>query len=204
MKIWNRNCVACSLHKTSLTVGMDGPLQSTSAKLLIYVDSPTEEEDKKHKAGSSKNIKMVRHLMDTMSLDPKDVSIQFTLKCFKPKHALTKKEERLQAIKACFEHTSQQIRQLVSVKSIVTMGAASCEAFFGGAQLKTKEGTKSNPHDKEIRAKVNQVWIAYAPAYADATPAETLRLYRVMFRAAQQAGLNPVFNPNAKPYDYNL
>lgn len=203
MKIWNRQCTKCLLHKTAQTVGMDGPLQSSSVKLLIYVDCPTEEEDKKHKAGSSENIKMIRWLLERMSVQPEDVSIQFTLKCFKPKNALTKKEERLSAIQACSIHRMEDIKRQSPI-AIVSMGSIGCEAFFGGAQLKTKEGTKSNPHDKEIKTIVNQVWQAYSPAYATQSPAESLRLYRVLFRAAEDAGLKPVHNPNVKPYEFNI
>lgn len=199
MKIWNRQCTKCQLHKTAQTVGMDGPLQSPSAKLLIFVDHPTEEEDRKHKAGSSDNIQMIRWLLERMSVRTEDVSIQFTLKCFKPKHALTKKRERLSYIQDCSEHSMEQIKR-IAPRAIVSMGSISCEAFFGGAQLKTKEGIQSQSHIKGI----GKVWVAYSPAYATQSPAESLRLYRVIFRAAEEAGLNPHHNSEVKPYDFNL
>lgn len=179
---------------------MDGPLQSPSAKLLVYVDHPSEEEDKRHKAGSSDNIMMVRWLLEErMGISPKDYQIQFTLKCFKPKYALKKKDERLIAIHSCRAHSLEEIQKL-QPKSIVSTGSITCEAFFGGAQLKTKAGIKTQAHNKEI----GKVWVAYSGSYSVQTPSYTPKLYAVLFMAAKDAGLNPQHNPNFKPFDYKL
>lgn len=204
MKTWNRHCTKCVLHKTAQTIGMDGPLQSSSAKLLVYLDYPTAEEDRKHKAGSSNNILFVRWLLEErMQINPDDYQIQFTLKCHKPKNVLKKKPERLAAIQACQTYVLSELRNGSDhIRSIASMGSISCEAFFGGAQLKTKNGLKAQSHNKEI----GKVWVTSSPASClpPGSPSETYRLYRVLFMAAKDAGLNPQHNPNFKPFDFQL
>jgi uracil-DNA glycosylase len=197
-----KDCKLCPLHLTAKAICMDGPLKTEYPKLLIYVDNPSMEEDKKRKAGSSDVIQMVLWLLDRMSVSTKDVSIQFTLKCYKSKKQLKKKDERLEAIKACSVHSIGEFSQL-SPRTIICMGPISCEAFFNGAQAKTKAGWKWQSPATKI---VERVWVTNSPASAvpPASPSESVELYRVLFKAAEEAGLNPCHNPNCKPYPFDV
>lgn len=199
-----KDCKLCPLHLTAKAVCMEGPLKTENPKLLIYVDHPSMEEDKKRKAGSSDIIQMVLWLLDRMSVSPRDVSIQFSLKCYKSKQQLRKKDERLEAIQACSNHRLSETKFFhTSLKSIVAMGPISCEAWFNGAQAKTKAGWKWQSPFTKI---VERIWVTNSPASAvpPASASASVELYRVLFCAAEEANLNPHHNPNCKPYPFEV
>ena len=82
------------------------------------------------------------------------------------------------------------------------MGKMACEAFLGGKQTKDREGAKWQPVEKVLRDYIKQIWVSYAPGYSLQDPSEIVTLYRVLFKAAEDAGLNPKFNPNVKMFEW--
>jgi uracil-DNA glycosylase len=94
--------------------------------------------------------------------------------------------------------TLQQIRP----RAIVAMGAIAVEAFTGSNELKNFEGARWTPSEPFVRELVEGVWACYSPAYPLQDPAASVGIYRTLFSAAEEAGLNPQFNPNVTHFDY--
>lgn len=196
-------CVKCPLHKSARTVKMAGPSLSTSPKILIYIDHPNKEEDQRHKSGFSRGVKVVRMLLDRMSIPADQVTIEYTLKCFKTSQQLKKKDERIFCVKACEEYRLEEVRRL-GPKAVVAMGPISCEAWFAGDQIKNREGVQWTHRVHSLKDVIEKVWVTYNPAIVYESSAETVGLYRVLFTAAEEIGLKPKHNPDTKPFDYEL
>jgi len=182
---------------------MAGPKLSYFPTILIYIDHPNKEEDQRHKAGFSRGVKVVRWLMERMSIDPSQFAIEFTLKCFKTPQQLKQKAERLECIYACEEHRIAEIRRM-KPKAIVAMGPISCEAWFNGGTTKNHEGASHSHKVAALKSLINKVWVTYNPAIVYESPGESVGLYRVLFVACEEAGLKPQHNPNCKSFDFEL
>lgn len=199
MKRWLLNCKRCELHSQVQSVGLSGHV-GLSARLGIFLDHPTLEEDKRHKTGFSDSMRALWWLLEKMSVDKEDVLIDYVLKCFRPDKVARQKAERLACIEGCATHRFALL-QMNPVKSLVVMGRIACEAFLNGADLKSKEGCYWQPAEAKVQAIINKLWVTYSPAYIIQSPSESPRLYRVLFRAAEEANLNPKWNPKVKPLD---
>ena len=82
------------------------------------------------------------------------------------------------------------------------MGSVACEAFIGEQKVGNFEGTCWIPNEPFVREFVERVWITYSPAYALEDPSNAVSIYRTLYQAAEEAGLNPKFNKEAKAFDY--
>lgn len=198
MKKWILNCKRCQLCETANTIGLAGHIGSNPV-LAIFLDFPNWEEDKRHKFGYSRGTKLITWMLDRMSVGLDNVAIQFTLRCHKQDKQLSSKASRLAAIEGCSIHRFALL-QKIKPKAIVAMGKISCEAFLDGAQHGDKEGTSWKPAEKQVTPRI---WVSYAPGYALQSPAESPGIYRVLWRAAEQAGLTPKTNLNIPVFDYD-
>ncbi len=181
------NCTKCLLHKFARTNCFQ-PRGSSNPKLLIRLDYPYIDDDK---GGQSKATKLLLWMIKRMSLSLEQIAIDYILKCHKPKQQLKKKPERLEAIRQCKSNDNLSIKP----KAIVLMGSIACESKFPD-QLKNREGAYwfDNP----------RVFVTYSPAYAIETPSQIVGIYRMIWWAAEYAGLNPKFNPQIKPFNYDI
>jgi uracil-DNA glycosylase len=104
-------------------------------------------------------------------------------------------------IEACSVYRVATLQQL-RPKTIVAMGSVACEAFIGEQKVGNFEGTCWIPNEPFVREFVERVWITYSPAYALEDPSNAVSIYRTLYQAAEEAGLNPKFNKEAKAFDY--
>lgn len=199
----NPQCQLCELSATAnrRSVCLKGG-GSTDAALLIYLDAPTMIDDRRGKSFVSEAADYLRHLLDLMSVSRHDVYVDYVLKCYpKPNKSFGKKAPRAAMIEACSVYRLATLQQL-KPKAIIAMGALPCEAFIGEQKVDRFEGTCWIPNEPFVREFVERVWITYSPAYALKDPANAVSIYRTLFQAAEEAGLNPKFNKNAKAFDY--
>ncbi len=193
------NCTDCPLHQFAKTNCFPAKIGS-DPRIAIYMDFPNRDDDASGRL-ASRPSRLVLWMLRRMTVSLDNVVIAFTLKCHKPKKQLTHKADRLEAIEQCRGH-QQDILDLPNLKAYVIMGGISCEAFFNGEQLKTREGAHWRPY-KPYSEQVDKIFVAYSPGYAIESPSETPRIYRMIWSAAKYAGLHPIFNPNIKPFEYD-
>ena len=184
-------CTKCELCETSICNNLEGK-QGKNAKLAIILDYPNLDENRKDKMGYGKTYELLRWNLKRMSIDLDSIYITYALKCYKPKNKLKKKPERLQAIKEC--RSNERIPDSCSV--IFTVGSIACESYVRGKQLAAVEGTR-------IRGE-RTTFVAYSLGYCLKKPKETARFYRLLWTACLAAGLEPKYNPDLAPFDYEL
>lgn len=200
MKVEHHPCKGCVLHTTAKTICIR-PHIGNNPVLAIFFDSPNKEEDQRHKFGVGDAFKMVEWLLARMSISLDNVLISHVLRCHCGNKQLTKKAERSEALVACRTHRFDLL-QTHQPLAVVAMGRFACEAFTNGADVGKREGTHWSCTESEIKDVCSRVWVTYSPLYARESPTETVTLSRVLWRAAESAGLKPKTNLNVKPFDY--
>lgn len=150
--------------KYNASAGFGNP----DAPMAIVIDCP----------GDTLAEKLLMWLVYKLSLTGNDVWVEYTFKC----PVLKQKKKELQGCHStCWEAYP---RSLEHCKSIVIAGSWS-SSFVGGRQLKDMHG-KKDPN--------SELWFVYSFKYLLMNPAECLDTSRVMFRAAEEAGLQPKYN----------
>lgn len=192
-------CTRCELHARAYTVGMN-PIVGASPKLAIFLDTPSKEEDMRHRLGFSRGLELVRWLLARNGISEGEVLISHVLRCHKPDKTGTKKFEKQAFIEACSTHRFALL-QTYRPKALVAMGPIACEAFLH-TEPKDRDGEKWKPVEPEVAAIVDKVWATYNPGYGIQDPTECVGLSRVLWRAAEDAGLKPYFNKDIKPFDF--
>jgi uracil-DNA glycosylase family 4 len=199
----NPDCQLCDLSTTcspeSRCLKGEGSLD---AKLAIYLDAPTIVEDRRHKSFVAEAAEYLKWLLKRMSVSSADVYIDYVLKCYpKTNKNFGKKAYRGQMLEACSTYRVATL-QLIKPLAIVAMGRTACEAFTGSQEIGEYEGARWVPTEPRIREIVDGVWVTYSPGYALESPAESVGIYRILFAAAEEAGLKPQLNKKVIPYDY--
>ena len=192
-------CTACSLHQKAYTVGMS-PLVGENPQIAIFLDYPSKEEDQRHRLGFSRGLELVRFLLARNGISEGEVLFSHVLRCYKPDKVLTKKWEKQEAIDACKKHRFALL-QTYRPKAIVAMGPVACQAFLH-TEPKDRDGEKWKPVEPEVAAIVDKVWATYNPGSGIQDPTECVGLSRVLWRAAEEAGLHPYFNRDVNPFDF--
>lgn len=164
------------------------------APLLILLDAPGIVEDKRGRSFVSEGVEYLDFLMSKMSIGRDKYYLDYILKCYpKPCKQFGQKAHRQQMIEACSTYTIATL-QLLKPKAIVLMGSTACESAMGREKVSLYEGMMWVPTYPLFRNFVPHVWITYSPAYGIQDPAETVGIYRTLFRAAEEAKLKPKWN----------
>lgn len=190
----DHTCEDCVLARSlPATVCMVGRGNPDTARLVIYLDHPSYMDDIRGKPFITDAGDLLRHFIARMGIDQQFVYMDYVLKCFAPKKMIpSQKADRLICIQACSKYRFATLQTMPNLKSIVAMGRMSLEAFTGNSEMKNFEGCAWEPREFQIRdLGIQKIWIAYSPNYAFEKPAETPDLYRVIWCAAEEAGLNP-------------
>lgn len=189
----DKDCEDCSLSKTyPNTVCMKGRGNSDEARMIIYVDQPAYMDDVRSRPFITEVGDLLRHFIARMGIDPMFVYYDYILKCYGGKKIPTQKAERLVCIQACSKYRFATLQTIPNLKSIVVMGKIGLEAFTGNSEIGKFEGCSWECREPEVRdLNIQHVWVTYSPHYVFEKPAETPELYRVIWCAAVEAGLNP-------------
>lgn len=162
-------CKACSL--SSRSTNCKRGFGNSAAPLLIYITSP----------GYKKAEDLIVWMILKMGLSEKDVYIDYILRCPAPSGSKTKtssKKTRLPIIETCTKLWPTFGRG----QEVVTLGNIPYEAFSDRSKVSGYEGR----YDKD-----NEVWCGYGLDYCLQNPAEALRVWRLIYKAAEKAGLQP-------------
>lgn len=196
----NPSCTECPLSITAHSVCLKGRGWD-DAKLVVFMDSPNFVEDRRGVGMVSEGAEWVRWAFRRMSIED-GYFMEYTLKCStKRDKSFGKKHYRSTCIDSCSAYRIATL-QLFRPKAIVAMGAVSCQMVTGKDKVSLHEGTTWTPVDPEMRDFIDHVWVTYSPLYVLEAPAESVGIFRVLWHAAIEAGLNPVINPDVKPFDY--
>lgn len=201
----NINCQLCELYATASpkAVCLKGG-GGLDAALCIFLDAPTIVEDRRGIALVSEAAVFLKWLLNRMSVQTKNVYVDYVLKCYpKPNKNVGKKPYRAEMLEACSVYRFATL-QLHKPKAIIAMGTTACEAFTGSTEIGEYEGARWVPNEPRVREIVDGIWVTYSPAYALESPAESVGIYRTLFAAAEEAGLRPKLNKKIVKYDYGF
>lgn len=196
-------CRDCYLSNFVQNACLPGTGNAEEARLAIFIDQPSWMDDQRRRPFVSDSAELIYHFIDRMGLDRNHVWLDYVLKCAAGKRVPSRKAERLQCIEACSKYRFATLQTMPNLKAIVTMGKVSLEAFTGNTELKNFEGMSWGANEPQVRdVGVNQIWVTYNPNYLLEKPAETPEVYRVIWKAAIAAGLQPK-ETKVKPYNWD-
>lgn len=168
-------CTKCILSKHAGKNNASKGFGNPDAPMGIVLDCP----------GDALAEKLLIWLIYKLSLTGNDIWVDYTFKCPTDDY---KKKELTTCYATCF---NAYIRTWEKRKSLVLAGNWT-SSFVGGVPLKDWHGRK-NPD--------TECWHVYSFKYLLMDPAECLDTSRVLFKAAEEAGLSPKYNstiPNFK------
>ena len=198
------NCNLCQLSETHpanpCLRGLGNP---DTAKLVVYLQAPSFTDDVRGKPLVSDGAELLKNLFGRMSINiATDVYFDYVLKCYAGKKMPGAKAERLACYEACSLYRFATLQDIPNLGGVVVMGKLAIEALLGVSEMKDYEGECWTPREIGMRQFVSQVWVTYDPAYLIEKPAEIPNVYRILFTAAKQAGLEPKPNLNHPHFDH--
>lgn len=175
-----------------------------NARLVIFVDQPTWMDDMRNRPFVSQSGELLLHFIDRMGIDRKYVWFDYVIKCGVGSMMPKQKSERLKCLEACSKYRFGTLQTMPNLKAVVTMGRVALEAFTGNSELKNFVGMSWQATEPAVRdCGIDRVWVTYNPLYLLEKPAETPEVYRVIWRAAEAAGLQPR-ETKIKPFNWEL
>lgn len=195
----NPNCTDCELHTRAKHVCMPSE-GGVDCKLAIWLDSPNFMDDKRGHSFVSDNAEFVRYCLRRMSIDPAEVYMDYIVKCYAGKLP-GKKNDRMECVRACSQYRFASLQQLTNLRSMVVLGSLGCETITLDKQIGKRAGAEWEPASPLMKRFVNHVWVGYSPGLIKEKPSEAGSIYRVIFAAAKEAGLQPKV-ANIKLYEF--
>lgn len=202
------HCTDCDLHKKCKSVclpsvGGIGPLAWKSCKLAIFLDYPNYLEDRKGVPFISDAAEFVWFCLRRMSVPREMVYLDYILKCA-PGKLPGVKSERMGLVAACSQYRVASLQDMPSLGAVVVLGGLGCEAITGEKRIGAKTGAEWKPMGPYMQAIISHVWVGYSPGLLREKPSEAGSIFRVIWKAAEEAGLSPAINTAIKPYDFEL
>ncbi len=157
------NCKLCVLHTVNKRTRI-APHIGSDVRMSIILDHPFMLDCRMGRFGHSEPSLFLKWLLGRMSVDLKNVYIDFALKCYKPKNLLTHKSARIAALQSCKIHFPLSPSEMGAV---VACGKIATELF------------------------PDTPWKACSIGAPLASPAATVDLYGTLFEAAESVKLKP-------------
>lgn len=195
-------CVDCQLHTNARHRCLESR-GDVSCKLAIFLDYPNMIEDRSGKTWSSDNAKFVDYSLRRMSVPLESVYRDYIVKCY-PKKMPGAKGDRMQCVNACSQYRYAALEELPALKAICVLGSLGCEAMTMDKIVGNKAGADWVPSSPTMRVLFSSVWVGFSPGLLKEKPAEAGSIYRVIWMAAVQAGLNPKLNESVDLYDFDV
>jgi len=138
-----------------------------------------------------------------MGVGLEHVYLDYILKCYPGAGLSKKKADRLALVAACSQYRFASLQELPNCKTVVGLGTLSGEVLTGYGKIGEIEGTHWPYIESQMLAiGIESVWVGYNPCYVMEKPGEAGGVYRVIWMAACEAGLNPIFHPEVKPFQF--
>lgn len=202
----NPKCDLCILHTSAnpKAICLKGEgIGVGPYPLLVCLDSPNKVENIRGRAMVSDAADWLRWAFRRMSIS-NGVYLDYTVKCYTGGNKqFGKKHEKMETIEQCSIYRVATLQQ-IKPKAIIAMGALSSLAFVGQGKVGLAVESKWTPTEPFVREFVPHVWIAYSAGYPLQDPAESVGVFRTLWRAAEDAGLNPKINLKEQPFDYGF
>lgn len=202
---WQINplCNDCKCHTTASprAICLRGRNVDGKRKLLVFTDHPDYFADHAGRSYSLDVRRMLDWLFARMSIDPERVAYDYTLRCYAKGSLPTTKADRAVCIEECSSYRFASIAK-VSPRAIAVLGQVSLEAFTGRTQIGNWVERAIHATEQFVQDYVSEVWVGYSINYILTSPSDTPSVFRVLYSAAQDAGLNPKLNPNIPPFQW--
>lgn len=195
----NPSCKNCNLHERSRTVCFDGCGTASHKPLLLYAEAPDYFADHTGKPFGLDVGSFLDWLISRMCLSRLSVAYDYIYRCY-TKNPPRKKVDRASIILECNEYRFANLKK-IKPKAIVTLGQVPLEALTGKSQVKDFAERKVRAWEGVVRKYVEHVWCTYSPNYPIVgDPGASVEMYRTIFMAAKEAGLNPKPVTDVKPF----
>lgn len=173
-----------------------------NCKLAIYLDSPNFMDEKRGKSFVSDSAEFVKFCLRRMSVSAEDVYLDYIVKCYAGKLP-GKKEDRMACVRACSQYRFASLQKLTQLKAMVVLGSLGCETITLEKKIGNRAGAEWPPVSPVMRQHVKHVWVGFSPGLLKEKPAEAGSIYRVIWMAAEEAGLQPQV-AKIKPYEFEI
>ncbi len=200
----NPACTECKLHSNKGTaVCLKGVGVDEHRKLMIFADQPDYFANNAKRGFVLDTLDFWTYVLDCMSISPDDVAFDYTVRCYSKGGVASTKAERSPIILSCSSYRFKSIAK-VQPKAIVVSGGTSLEAFTGKTKVGDFQEDCLKAWEGVVRKFVKHVWVCHSAAYGMASPASIIPIFRTVFQAAEEAGLNPKINPKAKNLQWKM
>lgn len=199
----NPECSDCELHDKCNNRCL--PSQGDQdCKLAIFLDYPSLIDDRRGRPWSDDRAQFVDWSLQRMGIDPCRVYRDYIVKCYPGKKGMpSKKEPRMACVRECAQYRFASLQELAHLKALVVLGSLGCEAMLLHKTVSDKEGAEWEPVSPLMRQHVAHVWVGYSPGVLGEQPAEAPGIFRVIWCAAKEAGLEPEIT-QIKPFDFKI
>lgn len=171
-------CEDCLMGKKCTTYNNTIGFGNPDAPLIIVLDEP----------GNLQGEKLLVWLTRRLNLTGNDIWVDYLFRC--PILDGDKKKNLQSRHRICW--TSHPRPQIENAKSLILAGNWAVD-FLIGAKMKEWNGKK---HIE------SGAWVMYSFQYLLMNPAECVNNWRVMFKAAEEAGLSPSMVINVEPFNF--
>lgn len=196
----NPNCTACSLHEGTSCVCLKGKM-GVKGGLMVFTDFPDYFAERARRPYTLDVGAILKWFFQRMSVDPEQVTYEYTLRCYAQKTLPSTKAGRSVCIQECNQYRFATIAK-ARPRAIVTLGQASLEAFTGRTRVKDCSGLAIPTNEGIVRRYVSHVWVGYSVQAVLFSPSEAPDMFRTLFYAAQEAGLKPKIDPSVTPFKW--
>lgn len=198
----NPECDECVLHTRARHVCLPSE-GDQDAVLAIYLDYPSFLDDRRGRSFVSDNAEFVKFCLHRMSVSLDAVFFDYIVKCC-PGKMPGKKEDRMTCVRACSQYRFAALQKLPHIKAIVGLGSLACETFTLVKEVGKKAGAEWAPISPIMKQHVDHIWIGMSPGVLKEQPSEAGSIFRVIWMAAEDAGLSPAVNEDMKPYQFDI
>ncbi len=201
----NPKCTRCPLHQQAQpkSICLRGRIYDKTQKprLIIYTDSPDYISDNSGRSYTLDTGRILDWFLDRMSVSKSDVAYDYTLRCYPNKKLPTTKADRAALIEECSSYRFATIAK-IRPRAVVGLGQTTLEAFTGKTRIGDWQGRSVLCWEGVVRDFAERIWIGYSLNYILAYPSDTPSVFRVIFRAAEAAGLKPKIDPSIPPFQW--
>lgn len=200
-----RNCTRCKMSELCdhRSRGLNGIRSDRHRRLVVFTDYPDYFADHAHAPYKLDSRKMLDWLFERMSVDPNQVAYEYTLRCYPGRELPSTKAARAACIEECAEYRFHALAR-IRPKAIAILGQVSLEAFTGRTKIGDNNDRALPCWEPIVRDYCDHVWASYSlqSILGPHPPSDTPKVFRVLYRAAEEAGLNPELNPTVPPFKW--